>query len=96
MGGANPTPFKEEAVNLITEEEQEAGCPSESADQVSSMTRTSCAQIFNNKRICKPYNCSPFTTGFHEATDSTAVTSSGEAIKPGTEPIEARGDFLTR
>ena len=41
------------------------------------MTRTSCTQIFNNKRICKPYNCSPFTTGFHEATDSTAVTSSG-------------------
>ena len=27
VGGANPTPFKEEAVNLITEEEQEAGVP---------------------------------------------------------------------
>ena len=80
-GGANPTPFKEEAVNLITEEEQEAGCPSESADKVSSMTRTSCTQIFNNKRICKPYNCSPFTTGFHEATDSTAVTSSGWKVE---------------
>ena len=26
-GGVNPTPFKEEAVNLITEEEQEAGVP---------------------------------------------------------------------
>ena len=45
------------------------------------MTRTSCTQIFNNKRICKPYNCSPFTTGFHEATDSTAVTSSGWKVE---------------
>ena len=26
-GGASPIPFKEEAVNLITEEEQEAGVP---------------------------------------------------------------------
>ena len=45
------------------------------------MTKTSCTQIFNNKRICKPYNCSPFTTGFHEATDSTAVTSSGWKVE---------------
>ena len=45
------------------------------------MTRTSCTQIFNNKRICKPYNCSPFTAGLHEATDSTAVTSSGWEVE---------------
>ena len=54
---------------------------SESADHIPSMTRTTCTQIFNNKRICKPYNCSPFTTGFHEATDSTAVTSSGWKVE---------------
>ena len=45
------------------------------------MTRTSCTQIFNNKRICKPYNSSPFTAGLHEATDSTAVTSSGWEVE---------------
>ena len=79
-GGANPTPCREEAVTLTTEEEQRPGSPSESADQVP-MTRTSCTQIFNNKRICKPYNCSPFTAGLHEATDSIAVTSSGWEVK---------------
>ena len=45
------------------------------------MTRTLCTQIFNNKRICKPYNCSTFTTGFHKATDSKAVTSSGWKVE---------------
>ena len=58
------------------------GSPLKSTDQVQ-MTRTSCTQIFNIKRICKPYNCSPFTTGFHEATGgSTAVISGGREVEP--------------
>ena len=44
-------------------------------------SRTSYTQIFNNKRICKPYNCLPFTAGLHEATDSTAVTSSSWEVE---------------
>ena len=80
-GGANPTPSKKRQSTLLQRRSKRPGCPSESADQVPSMNRTSYTQIFNNKRICKPYNCSPFTTGFHEATDSTAVTSSGWKVE---------------
>ena len=76
-GGKSYTLKRRGSQPLLQRRRKRLGCPSESADQVPSMTRTSCAQIFNSKRICKPYNCLPFTTGFHEATDSTAVISSG-------------------
>ena len=52
------------------------------------MIRTQCTHFFNNiKRRCESYNCSPYTTGFHQATYSTAVTQCGQQVRSLLEQL---------
>ena len=51
-GGQILRPLKKRQSTLLQKRSKKLGCPSESADQVPPMTRISCTQIFNNKRIC--------------------------------------------
>ena len=51
-GGQILRPLKKRQSTLLQKRSKKPGCPSESADQVPPMTRTSCTRIFNNKRIC--------------------------------------------
>ena len=53
------------------------------------MTRTSRTHSYIIKRMCQPYNYSPFTKRFHKATDSTAVTMDGTEIKSVSQQLES-------
>ena len=49
-------PSKKRQSTLLQRRSKKPGSHSESGNQVPSMTRALCTQIFNNKRICKPYS----------------------------------------
>ena len=39
--------------------------------------------------MCKPYNCAPYSAGFHEATDNTAVTICGQETRSFSLELES-------
>ena len=53
------------------------------------ITRTSHTHCYKIKRMCKPYNRTPYSARFHKATDSTAVTMCGQETESLSHELES-------
>ena len=57
--------------------------------EATQMTRTAYTHFYNIKRMCQPYNCTPYTKRVHRATDSTAVTWCVQEVKSLSQQLES-------